>query len=128
MFEGYKLLSNYVRLRINPENVFAFGLMSVCESNENVGQSLESIASRHRCPTEMDAYERLLVDAMMGDATHFAREDYVEEAWRIVDPVLKAGTPVTEYEPGTWGPAEAESRVCPPYGWVNPIVTTEAKR
>ena len=128
MFEGYKLLSNYVRLRINPENVFAFGLMSVCESNENVGQSLESIASRHRCPTEMDAYERLLTDAMMGDATHFAREDYVEEAWRIVDPVLKAGTPVAEYEPGTWGPAEAESRVCPPYGWVNPIVTTEAKR
>jgi glucose-6-phosphate 1-dehydrogenase len=76
----------------------------------------------------MDAYERLLVDAMMGDATHFAREDYVEEAWRIVDPVLNAGTPVAEYEPGTWGPAQAESRVCPPDGWVNPVVTMEANR
>ena len=56
----------------------------------------------------MDAYERVLGDAMAGDATLFAREDYVEEAWRIVDPVLKAGTPVHEYEPKTWGPAEVE--------------------
>jgi len=125
MFQGYRLTSNYVRLRINPENVFALGIMSVCEGDENVGQSLESIASRHRCPTEMDAYERLLVDAMTGDATHFAREDYVEEAWRIVDPALKAGTPVTEYELQTWGPADVDSRVCPPGGWVNPVVATE---
>ncbi|HEY3395791.1 MAG TPA: glucose-6-phosphate dehydrogenase [Lacipirellulaceae bacterium] len=125
MFRGYRLTSNYVRLRINPENVFALGIMSVCESDENVGQSLESIASRHRCPTEMDAYERLLVDAMTGDATHFAREDYVEEAWRIVDPALTAGTPVTEYEPETWGPADVDSRVCPPGGWVNPVIATE---
>ena len=126
MFQGYRLTSNYVRLRINPENVFALGIMSVCEGDENVGQSLESIASRHRCPTEMDAYERLLVDAMTGDATHFAREDYVEEAWRIVDPALKAGTPVTEYEPETWGPADVDSRVCPPGGWVNPVIATES--
>ena len=47
---------------------------------------------------------------MAGDATLFAREDYVEEAWRIVDPVLKANTPVYEYEPGTWGPAEVEAK------------------
>ena len=53
---------------------------------------------------EMDAYERVLGDAMAGDATLFAREDYVEEAWRIVDPVLKAETPVFQYEPQTWGP------------------------
>ena len=57
---------------------------------------------------------------MSGDRTLFAREDYVEEAWRIVDPVLKAGTPVYEYEPGTWGPAQVESRVLPPGGWHNP--------
>ena len=64
------------------------------------------IASHHPGPEEMDAYERLLGDAMVGDATLFAREDNVEEAWRIVDPVLKAGTPVHEYEPSTWGPSE----------------------
>jgi hypothetical protein len=62
----------------------------------------------------MDAYERVLGDAMQGDATLFAREDYVEEAWRIVDPVLKDGTPVYEYEPGTWGPKEVDSSVAPP--------------
>ncbi len=59
----------------------------------------------------MDAYERVLGDAMAGDRTLFAREDYVEEAWRIVDPVLKAGTPVFEYEPGTWGPKEVDRTV-----------------
>ena len=58
----------------------------------------------------MDAYERVLGDAMEGDATLFAREDYVEEAWRIVDPVLKAGTPVYEYEPSTWGPGSRPGR------------------
>ena len=50
---------------------------------------------------------------MEGDATLFAREDYVEEAWRIVDPCLKADTPVHEYEPGTWGPKEVDQG-CPP--------------
>ena len=70
----------------------------------------------------MDAYERVLGDAMEGDRTLFAREDYVEEAWRIVDPVLKAGTPVYEYEPGTWGPREVDARVVPPGGWQNPTV------
>jgi glucose-6-phosphate 1-dehydrogenase len=98
--------------------------MSVCPGDDNAGQLLETIASRHPCPTEMDAYERLLVDAMTGDATHFAREDYVEEAWRIVDPVMRAGTPVIDYEPGTWGPVDPDSQVCPPEGWQNPVVTT----
>ena len=72
----------------------------------------------------MDAYERVLGDAMAGDATLFAREDYVEEAWRIVDPVLKAGTPVYEYEPNTWGPSEVDQKVSPPGGWQNPTVSS----
>jgi len=59
---------------------------------------------------------------MQGDATLFAREDYVEEAWRIVDPVLKVVTPVHEYEPGTWGPGEVDSNVSPSGGWQNPTV------
>ena len=71
---------------------------------------------------EMDAYERVLGDAMHGDTTLFAREDYVEEAWRIVDPVLTAGTPVHEYEQGTWGPKEVDSEISPPDGWHNPTV------
>jgi glucose-6-phosphate 1-dehydrogenase len=59
---------------------------------------------------------------MAGDATLFAREDYVEEAWRIVDPVLKANTPVYEYEPNTWGPAEVKETIAPAGGWHNPTI------
>ena len=70
----------------------------------------------------MDAYERLLGAAMAGDNSLFAREDYVEEAWRIVDPVLQAGTPVYEYEPGTWGPSEVDRRIAPADGWDDPVV------
>lgn len=69
----------------------------------------------------MDAYERLLGAAMAGDPTFFAREDYVEEAWRIVDPVLKKQTPIYQYSPNTWGPDDAD-RVGPSGGWHNPGV------
>ena len=73
---------------------------------------------------QMNAYERVLGDAMAGDATLFAREDYVEEAWRIVDPLLQKATPVYSYEPNGWGPNEIE-RVTPPGGWQNPMVAHE---
>jgi glucose-6-phosphate 1-dehydrogenase len=59
---------------------------------------------------------------MQGDATLFAREDYVEEAWRIVDPVLKDASPVHEYESGSWGPTEVDAKVSPPGGWQNPTL------
>jgi len=61
---------------------------------------------------------------MEGDATLFAREDYVEEAWRIVDPLLKTDTPVYVYEPGTWGPSEVE-RLTPEDGWSDPLAQHE---
>ncbi len=89
------------------------------------GENVEMVASRHPSPEEMDAYERVLGVAMAGDATLFAREDYVEEAWRIVDPVLKAGGPVLEYEKGTWGPAVVEEKLSPPGGWHNPTGTDQ---
>ncbi len=82
----------------------------------------EMLASRTPKPGEMEAYERLLGDAMAGDSTQFARQDYVEEAWRIVDPMLKATTPVYEYDPDTWGPSQV-SEVTPPGGWQNPTST-----
>jgi glucose-6-phosphate 1-dehydrogenase len=80
------------------------------------------IASHHPDAEEMEAYERVLGDAMAGDPTLFAREDYVEEAWRIVDPVLKASTPIFEYEPNSWGPSEVDHKASPVGGWQNPIV------
>ncbi len=124
MFRDYDLKSNYCRFRISPDIVLAFGLNGISPENESVCLSRELLAGRHPAADEMDAYERVLGDAMAGDATLFAREDYVEEAWRIVDPVLKAGTPVYEYKAKTWGPKEVESRVTPPGGWQNPVLSS----
>jgi len=84
-----------------------------------IGQRTELVASRKPGADERAAYERVLSDAIDGDATLFARMDYVEEAWRIVDAALAVRTPVDEYEPGTWGPDRAE-HVAPPGGWANP--------
>jgi len=113
---------NYVRYRISPDVTSAIGLTTMDAEERMIGQSVELEATRHPAASEMDAYERVLGDAMAGDATLFAREDYVEEAWRIVDPVLKAKPPVHEYQPNTWGPAEVDKQVVPPGGWQNPTV------
>jgi glucose-6-phosphate 1-dehydrogenase len=118
------LTKNHLRFRISPEVSIALGMTVMAPGEEMVGQDAEMLASRHPKADEMDAYERVLGDAMAGDATLFARQDYVEEAWRIVDPVLKKTTPVYEYEPGTWGPAEVRQKVEPEGGWVNPELTS----
>jgi len=115
-------MANHFRFRISPEMTIALGATVMDAEDKAIGQWAELLASRRPGAQEMDAYERVLGDAMAGDATLFAREDYVEEAWRIVDPVLMAETPVYEYEPGTWGPGEVEQRVSPPGGWHNPVV------
>jgi glucose-6-phosphate 1-dehydrogenase len=120
MYNQYELKSNYFRFRISPNVVAAFGLNTVAPEDESVSRLVELRVDRTTSPKEMEAYERVLTDAMVGDATLFAREDYVEEAWRIVDPVLEAGTPVHEYEPKTWGPEESQS-ISPPGGWQNPV-------
>jgi glucose-6-phosphate 1-dehydrogenase len=105
---------NYYRFRISPDVTGAFGLTIMDPEEKMIGQPVELLASRQAAAGEMDAYERVLGDAMEGDATLFARQDYVEEAWRIVDPVLKSDTPVFEYEPKTWGPSEVVAKVTPP--------------
>jgi glucose-6-phosphate 1-dehydrogenase len=123
VFPTCKPAPNHFRFRISPDVTQAIGLTTMDEQEKMIGQQVELRASHHPGAGEMDAYERLLGDAMDGDATLFAREDYVEEAWRIADPLLKAPPPVEEYEPGTWGPAGVDQNVCPPDGWDNPVVT-----
>jgi glucose-6-phosphate 1-dehydrogenase len=122
MFHGFDLESNYCRFRISPDVTIAIGANVIAPGQETASQTAEMVGTQLPRADEMDAYERVLGDAMHGDATLFAREDYVEEAWRIVDPVLKAGTPVYEYDPVTWGPKEVEARVSPAGGWQNPMV------
>ena len=119
------LTENHLRLRLNPDVVIAMGLMSLAPGEKVELQPGEMVATSSAGVGEMDAYERLLGAAMTGDNSLFAREDYVEEAWRIVDRVLKKGTPVYPYAPNTWGPAEV-ARVTPPGGWEAPVCATDA--
>ena len=120
VFPGLKLHSNYLRFRISPDVTGAIGANVVTRGEGTDSEVAEMVGTRLPHAEDMDPYERVLGEAMMGDATLFAREDYVEEAWRIVDPVLKLGTKVQEYEPGTWGPTEAD--ISPPGGWHDPVV------
>jgi len=113
---------NYLRFRLSPEITVAMAVSVAPFVEGGKREDVELIASRNPRPGEMAAYERVLSDAIAGDTTLFARQDYVEEAWRIVDPVLKADTPVYAYEPHTWGPDEAKQSVVPPGGWETPHV------
>jgi glucose-6-phosphate 1-dehydrogenase len=121
-----RLRQNHLRFRISPDVDIAIGMTVMTPGEEMVGESAEMLAHHHPEATEMDAYERVLGDAMAGDASIFARQDYVEEAWRVVDPILKLATPAYEYEPGTWGPKEVEARITPPGGWANPVIASPA--
>ncbi len=116
---------NYMRFRIAPEMTIALAVSVTSPDSESRRSLVELEACRHPKPEDVEAYERVLTEAMAGDATLFARQDYVEEAWRIVDPVLKSNTPVYPYTPDTWGPTEVPEEilknVTPPGGWVTPI-------
>jgi glucose-6-phosphate 1-dehydrogenase len=123
MFREFEPGANYIRFRISPDITFAIGANVVARGEDEAHSAIaEMLGTQLPRADDMDAYERVLGDAMHGDATLFAREDYVEEAWRIVDPVLENGSPVYEYEPGTWGPREVDARISPPGGWHNPTV------
>jgi len=114
---------NYMRFRISPDMEIAIGTIVMRDKESLEGQAVEMLATRRPCPEEMEAYERVLGDAMTGDSSHFAREDYVEEAWRIVDPILTNPPPIREYDRDTWGPQDES--VSPPGGWHNPTPVQE---
>lgn len=128
VYASGSLKHSHVRLSVTPDSTIALGMMVLAPGEEIAGQAVEMVACS--CPHggEMEAYERLLGDAMAGDQTHFAREDYVEEAWRIVDPILKGDSRPFEYATGTWGPSETEPRLTPPGGWHNPVVGASPAR
>ncbi|MGH8744505.1 MAG: glucose-6-phosphate dehydrogenase [Burkholderiales bacterium] len=112
--------SNYLRFRLGPGQVaIAIGARVKRPGTNMVGEEIELYVCNVR-DDEMEAYERLIGDAMKGDSTLFARQDGVEATWRIVDPILGMKTPVHAYEPGTWGPTEANAMVANIGGWHNP--------
>ena len=120
IYDGHTPPPNHFRFRLNPDITIAMGAIVRAE-HEMAQQPMELVMSHQPTPEELDPYELLLGDAMKGDAFRFARVDYVDEAWRIVDPVLQSGGPVYEYAPGTWGPAEADAIVAE-RGWHNPAL------
>jgi glucose-6-phosphate 1-dehydrogenase len=112
--------NNYYRFRVTPKLEIAAAAQVKAPGDEFRGKMTELMANDASDVQEMEAYEELLDDAMHGNQMHFARQDYVEEAWRIVDPVLDNATPVHPYQPGTWGPSEADALAPPDSGWANP--------
>ncbi len=115
-------IGNYIRLRLNPELTIALGARVKKPGEAMVGEPTELSLLHHSTQDEMSAYERLLGDAMAGDGTLFTRQDAVEAAWAIVDPVLGSAAPVRTYPPGTWGPAEADAMTAGVGGWADPEV------
>jgi glucose-6-phosphate 1-dehydrogenase len=116
--------SNYFRFRLGPDRVaIALGARVKQSGETMVGEEVELFVCNERSD-QMEAYERLIGDAMKGDATLFARQDAVEAAWRIVDPILTMTTPLHLYEPGTWGPPEADAMIAPFGGWHSPKPAT----
>lgn len=111
---------NYLRFTLSPEVEIALGARVKVAGEEMVGEPIELVAF-HGAGDQMEPYERLLGDAMHGEMLLFAREDSVEAAWRVVDPILGDVTPLSEYEPNTWGPADADTRLAPEGGWHTPM-------
>jgi glucose-6-phosphate 1-dehydrogenase len=101
--------ANYFRFRVTPNLMIAIGALVKKAGDQAEGQQVELVISEESDPSEMGAYEELLFDAMRGNSVRFARQDYVEQAWRIVDPVLDDASPIYTYEPGGWGPVEANN-------------------
>ena len=117
-------VGNYVRFRLSPVVAIALGARAKRPGEGMSGVPVElSVVDGVRDGTlkPMDAYERLLGDSIAGDTTLFARQDVVDAAWAIVDPVIHGPSPMYEYEPGTWGPSESDRLVEDVGGWKNPI-------
>ena len=111
--------SAHVRMRISPDIVVAIGMRIKAPGDEMIGRDVELTLTS--CPGEArPAYQRLFSDALQGDHALFARQDNVEESWRIVGPALDDATRVHVYEPGGWGPKEAAALIGKDDRWVDP--------
>jgi len=111
--------SNYFRFRLSPEVVISTGARVKLAGEDMRGEPVELIA-RHQTQGDQLPYQRLLHDAIHGDPSLFTRDDAVEAAWRVIDPVLGEAEPVDEYQPGTWGPAAAARVANGHGGWHDP--------
>jgi glucose-6-phosphate 1-dehydrogenase len=112
--------TNYLRFRLSPDVTIALGARVKRPGETLDTVPTELVVTHQPSEDEMSPYERLLGDALDGDALLFARQDSVEQAWEIVDGILGNVVPAFEYEPGSWGPSEAEKLTADIGGWRNP--------
>jgi glucose-6-phosphate 1-dehydrogenase len=125
VFAGDQALpGNYFRLRLSPEVVISEGALVKRNGEVMRGEPVELVA-RHHSEKEKSPYERLLGDAIRGDTSLFTQDECVEAAWRVVDPVLGAGS-VLEYDPGTWGPSASQTIVGGDHWWHDPVTETSS--
>lgn len=111
---------NNVRFRVSPNVTIEIDASVRAPGEELRGRQVALVATQRDSPDSILPYEGLLVDAMNGNQQRFAREDYVEESWRILDPILKHPPKLCSYKPGSWGPAEADDLAASDGGWINP--------
>lgn len=116
---------NHIRFRISPDVKVAFGMLIMAPEEDMSSVLSEVQGNPTPFPNEKEAYERVLTDAMAGDPTHFARQDYVEEAWKIVDEYLSSDHPVYPYNVKSWGPDIVNEQILPLGGWNDPAVTKQ---
>ncbi|MDD2542062.1 MAG: glucose-6-phosphate dehydrogenase, partial [Desulfuromonadaceae bacterium] len=118
--------SNYLRFRLAPDSSVALSARVKRAGKEFVGDQRELYLVEGEQPGEETPYERLLEDAMAGDGALFTREDAVEAAWTVVEPVLKAHNRSLLYKPGSWGPKAADLLIARNgHSWLQPSVTVE---
>ena len=113
------MISSHLRMRISPDMTIGMGVRVKLPGERMVGDDVELILTR-QAAVDMPPYQRLLGDAMRGIGELFARDDFVDAQWRVVEPVLDNVTPVYPYEPGTWGPEEAAQLIGSDGPWLNP--------
>jgi glucose-6-phosphate 1-dehydrogenase len=111
--------ADYFRFRLSPDVSISLGARAKLPGETMAGKQVELVFHQAQV-SGMTPYERLLGDALRGDSTLFVREDSVEAAWSVVDPILGDATPVHEYDANTWGPTEADSIIVGDGGWHNP--------
>ncbi|MEP6880750.1 MAG: glucose-6-phosphate dehydrogenase, partial [Dokdonella sp.] len=116
--------ANYLRFRLSPNSAVALAARVKRAGKEFVGDQRELYLVEEE-PGEKSPYERLLGDAMAGDGALFTREEAVEAAWIVVEPVLENHDEALPYEPGSWGPSQADELIRADGGWHNPPVKPE---
>jgi glucose-6-phosphate 1-dehydrogenase len=120
IFSAEAPAANYIRFQVSPDVKIALGALEKSYGSGFIGHPVELLSSTPANANDTLPYEELLEDAMTGNQRRFAREDYVEQSWRILAPILEGNLPVQPYEPDSWGPQAAEKLHSGYGGWFNP--------